>query len=140
MEINKNIITELNTRHDFYKLNNNNPGLIIIKLGATWCNPCKLIEQPIKELFNTMPENVICCNLDVDECFDFYALLKSKKMVSGIPVLLCYKHSNNTSPNYIPDDSISGTNLIDINNFFERCIQTHLPDVQKNLNNKYKQC
>ena len=69
---NKNIITELNTRHDFYKLNNNNPGLIIIKLGATWCNPCKLIEQPIKELFNTMPENVICCNLDVDECFDFY--------------------------------------------------------------------
>ena len=35
-----------------------------------------------------MPENVICADIDIDENFDVYTFLKSKRMVNGIPAVL----------------------------------------------------
>jgi hypothetical protein len=54
-------------------------------------------------------------------------MLKSKKMVNGIPVILCYKKGNAT---YIPDDSITGADPNALAAFFKRC-GNHLVDVQR---------
>ena len=35
-----------------------------------------------------MPENVTVFDIDVDDSFDLYAWMKTKKQVNGIPVLL----------------------------------------------------
>jgi thioredoxin 1 len=114
----KKIISEIANRDAFFKLLQHNTGLIIIKLGAEWCGPCKTIEPLVHGFFATSPTEVICCDIDVDTCFDFYSFLKTKKMVNGIPVLLCYKKGNTT---YIPDDSITGADITQLHHFFTRC-------------------
>lgn len=114
----KQVISEITDRQAFFHLLQHNPGLIIIKLGATWCGPCKLIEGSVHGFFASSPPEVICADIDVDKSFDFYSFLKSKKMVNGIPVLLCYKKGNTT---YIPDDAITGADPHQLHLFFTRC-------------------
>ena len=99
-----------------------NPGVIIVKFGATWCGPCKMISVQthgyMHDITAKYPNNVICCDIDVDESFDLYATLKQKKMVSGIPAILCWYAGNNT---IIPDDSTIGADLNQIKQLFLRC-------------------
>ena len=120
----KQIISEIPTRDTFFHLLGHNPGLIIIKLGAEWCGPCKQIKTVVHGFFASSPPEVVCADIDVDQCMDFYSFLKSKKMVNGIPVLLCYKKGNKT---FIPDDSVTGADPTQLHNFFVRC-GNHLMD------------
>lgn len=106
---------QLKTRDEFQTILQRNPGLIFIKLGATWCKPCEIIADVVDEIFSKMPEEALTIKVDVDESFDFFAFLKAKKMVQGIPTILCY-HKGNES--YIPDDSVSGTDTKQIYDFF----------------------
>ena len=116
----KTIITTIENRTVFLNLLKDNPGIIILKFGASWCKPCKLIETPVYNFFGSSPDNVICGDIDIDDSFDVFSYLKTKKMVSGVPTLLCYKKGNIT---YIPDDSVSGSDLNNLNAFFIRCIR-----------------
>jgi len=115
---NKKIISVFENRQDFFNLLKVNPGLVIIKFGATWCGPCKKIKHVVDGFFATSPDNVICADVDVDESFDLYGYFKSKKMVNGIPVMLCYIKGNET---FIPDDSITGIDPGALDAFFKRC-------------------
>lgn len=123
----KVIISKFDSRQDFLKLLLNNPGLVILKLGAEWCGPCKKIAPVLEAFFLSSPDTVICADIDVDESFDLYAYLKSKKMVNGIPVILCYKKGNTS---FIPDDSITGADPVELDAFFRRC-GLHLLSLQK---------
>jgi len=123
----KQIISSFKTRQDFLNLLKVNPGLIIIKFGATWCGPCKAITPVLEGFFATSPPNVVCADIDVDECFDLYAFMKSKKMINGIPAILMYRKGTTT---FIPDDSVSGSNPVELDNFFRRC-GNHLADIEK---------
>ena len=114
----KTIISSFGSRNDFLHLLTLNPGLVIIKLGAEWCGPCKKIRPVLDAFFASSPPNVVCADVDVDESFDFYAYLKSKKMVNGIPVILCYKKGNLS---FIPDDSVTGADPASLDAFFRRC-------------------
>ena len=115
---NKIVISHFNSRNEFLRLLQNNPGLVILKLGATWCGPCKRIKPVLDGFFASSPDNVICCDIDVDECSDLYTYFKSKKMVNGIPVILLYKKGNTS---YIPDDSVTGADAAELDKFFRRC-------------------
>ena len=114
----KLIVSSFSSRQDFIKLLEKNPGLVILKLGATWCGPCKRIKPVVDAFYASSPDNVICCDVDVDESFDLYAYLKSKKMVNGVPVIMCYKRGNTS---FIPDDSITGADPVELDKFFMRC-------------------
>ena len=125
----KKVISEIVNREAFFHLLGNNPGLIVIKLGAEWCGPCKQIKHVVHAFFATSPPEVVCADIDVDQSFDFYSFLKSKKMVNGIPVMLCYKKDNKT---FIPDDSVTGSDPIELHKFFKRCgdhLQTTLKTI-----------
>jgi len=114
----KTIISYFESRNHFIRLLEKNPGLVIIKLGASWCGPCKKIKPVVDAFFASSPDNVICCEIDVDESFDLYSYFKSKKMVNGVPVILCYKMGN---VSYIPDDSVTGSDPVQLDSFFKRC-------------------
>ena len=120
----KQVVSEIANRDAFFLLLHNNPGLIVIKLGASWCGPCKLIEKSVLGFFASSPPEVVCADIDVDKSFDFYSFLKSKKMVNGIPVILCYKKGNAT---FIPDDIVTGADPNSLHQFFTRCGK-HLMD------------
>ena len=114
----KSIITAFESREQFIRVLNNNPGLVVVKFGATWCGPCKKIKSVVDAFFATSPDSVVCCDIDIDESFDVYSYLKSKKMVNGIPVLLCYVRGNTS---FIPDDSVTGSDPNALDQFFKRC-------------------
>jgi thioredoxin-like negative regulator of GroEL len=120
----KQVISEIADRQAFMILLQHNPGIIVIKLGAEWCGPCKTIKHAVNGFFASSPPEVVCADIDVDKSFDFYSFLKSKKMVNGIPALLCYKKGNST---YIPDDIITGSDPQQLHQFFIRCGK-HLMD------------
>ena len=62
-------------------------------------------------------------DLDVDHCSDLYAFMKQKKMVRGIPVIMCYKKSQyNEDTFYVPSDSFTGASTQDVVNFNRRNI------------------
>jgi hypothetical protein len=65
-----------------------------------------------------MPPNVQCAVIDIDESFDVYAFLKSKKMVQGIPAILCYKKGN---VSYAPDQVVLGADMNQVSTFFSTC-------------------
>jgi hypothetical protein len=113
------IITKIDDRNHFVEILLANPGAIIIKFGATWCGPCKMIENQVHTLMNMMPNNVQCIIVDVDECVDLYSFLKTKKMVNGIPVILVYYKGNT---NYIPDDRVVGADVNQINKLFTNVV------------------
>jgi len=115
---NKKIISCFETREDFFNILKVNTGLVIIKFGATWCGPCKKIKHVVDAFFGTSPDNVICADVDVDESFDLYGFFKSKKMVNGIPVMMCFIKGNET---FIPDDSVTGIEPVALDAFFKRC-------------------
>ena len=121
----KVIISHFENRQQFFEILKQNPGLILVKLGAEWCGPCKKIKPIVDGFFLSAPDTVLCADLDVDNSFDLYAFLKSKKMVNGIPTILCYKKGNQS---YIPDDSVTGADPTQLDLFFKRC-NTHLQSV-----------
>jgi thioredoxin 1 len=116
------IMTEIDSIADFTKILQNSPGMVIVKFGATWCGPCKQIAVQVHELMhkiaNVYSGKVICYDIDIDESFELYAFLKSKKMVNGIPAILVWDVGNTT---YIPNDSAIGSNANEINLLFSRC-------------------
>jgi thiol-disulfide isomerase/thioredoxin len=111
------IITSILSQVEFYNLLQNNPGIIVIKLGATWCGPCKQIEPALNYYINQMPPNVQVCIIDIDECFELYSLFQRKRIVNGIPALIAYYNGNT---NVIPDDVVIGADIKQIDLFFNR--------------------
>ena len=111
------VITKLESLNEFQDLLQKNPGVVIIKFGAEWCGPCKMIESFVEQWYNVMPENVQCCKIDVDESFEVYGFLKSKRRINGIPAIMAYKKGNLT---YIPDDMIAGADQAQIAALFKR--------------------
>lgn len=113
-----NVITSM-SKAEFGQYLQNNTGAIIIKFGAEWCGPCKQIEAQVYSLMAQMPTEIVCAVLDIDDdaSFDLYAFLKSKRMVNGVPALLCYKKGNLT---WIPDDTVIGANPVAIEALFKK--------------------
>lgn len=110
----RDIVTHIENRNVLMNLIKQNPGHIVIKLGADWCAPCKKIEKDVKEFFSKCPLNVICCDIDIEESFDIYAYLKSKRMVDGIPTVLVYSRGNES---FIPDHIHSGGDTVSFSSF-----------------------
>jgi thioredoxin 1 len=115
------LITEIKSLKDFEKILIQNPGLVIIKFGATWCAPCKRIERQVYKWFDRLPANVQCIIVDVDVSFELYHFLRAKKMINGIPALLLYEKGNT---NYVPNDIVIGADVVGIDAFFERAFRT----------------
>ena len=110
---------ELADREAFQEVLESNEGIIILKFGAEWCQPCKAITPFVKEMIGKLPPSFTVYDLDVDDNFEIYAYLKSKKMVTGIPVILAYYRENKT---FASNESISGANEEDYKQFFLKCI------------------
>ena len=104
-------------RKEFLDLLSENPGVFIFKFTAEWCKPCQIIKEDVQHYFQEITsEKIKCFEVDVDENFDLYAFMKTKKMIKGIPMLMAFKKGN---IEYYPDNSISGTNLNEIKTFFD---------------------
>ncbi len=110
--------SEINNSADLFKKLAENPGLVIVKFGATWCGPCKKIQPIVTSRIEEFPENVQYYDIDIDEHIEVYGFLRTKKMVNGVPAILCWVKGNQ---NYIPDCVVIGGNESEVNKFFDLC-------------------
>ena len=118
LEIPANVLSEL-SKEDFAKQLEENPGLFIVKFGAEWCGPCKRIDPLVYSYFAEIQgQQTQCAIIDIDESFEIYAFLKSKKMVNGVPVILAYQKGNMS---YVPDEIVVGADENQIHIFFQKC-------------------
>ena len=113
--------------HVFQNTLINNKGLVILKFGASWCNPCKTVEpyfknfyQYVKQKDNPVSEKIECINIDVDDSFELYATMKRLRMVKGLPTFLAFYKGNHS---YISDDSFIGNDIPSLQGFFNRSIE-----------------
>jgi thioredoxin 1 len=118
ISIPENVITEM-SKEDFGNLLAYNKGALVIKFGAEWCGPCKQIASLVNSRMAQFPPTIKGAVIDIDDNFEIYALLKSKRIVNGVPVILCYKKGNLT---IVPDNVIVGANENQINAFFDTCM------------------
>lgn len=110
----KNIYTTFEDRTEFINFLKQNKNVIVIKVGASWCNPCKKIHNQVHQFFQSLPDSVICVDFDVDENDDVYAMLSKFGIASSLPTLLCYKEGDTfQAPSY----SVVGTQ--ELQNFYD---------------------
>ncbi len=114
----KEIYEELD-RAKFNALLQEGTHTIIIKFTAEWCKPCKTIKGFVDDAFGKLPDSILVFDLDIDDNFDIYAFMKTKKQVNGIPTMLCYKPGNTSIG---ADHSISGTDTNQIAAFLNQCV------------------
>ena len=92
---------------------------LVVKFTAEWCKPCQIIKSEVNTPFEKITnDNILCYEIDIDECFDLFAFMKTKKMMKGIPTMMAYKRGTTS---FAPDDSISGADIGEVNAFFDRC-------------------
>ena len=105
-----------------------NKDIIIFKFTADWCGPCgkakPFVDSKLVELEEYIKEKNIVINyyeIVVDDYFDIYALYKSKKMLNGIPHMMCYVGDNNFDRQgyYVADFSVNGSDTNNISSFFD---------------------
>lgn len=105
------------SRENFFEILQKNEGIVIFKFGATWCRPCKIAEPFINARLKNIDDRVTYITLNVDDAFDLYGFLQSKKMVSGIPAVLAYTKGNT---NYVSDFAVASCKDTEINAFFDQ--------------------
>jgi thiol-disulfide isomerase/thioredoxin len=119
MTIHENLALD---RKTFQNMVQENQGLLILKFGATWCEPCKRIEPIVEKRFTELSlynhHQVTCAMIDIDDNFDLYAFLKTRKVVKSIPAIVCYLPDNET---VYPDDIVNTSDEKEVNAFFDRC-------------------
>lgn len=112
------LITEVDSLNDFNYILANNPGIVIVKFGATWCGPCKRIEPQVHHFMDHLPPTMQGLILDVDENFEIYGFFQKKRLLKGIPAILAFYVGDSANA---PSDCVLGSNTEEINLFFERC-------------------
>ena len=87
--------------------------IIVVKIGAEWCGPCKFIKPTWNEWIQKASPNIIIADLDgdQDENIELIGNLRTKKMMKGIPVIFAYYGDIERDHWYIPDDSVIGGDL-----------------------------
>ena len=104
------------SREDFQLFIANKQKPLVVKFTADWCGPCKRIKPVVDEQVKILDDKIIYMEIDVDESFDVYATMKSKRMLSGIPTLMFYALDNKE---FYPSLTTTGGNIDTVKGFFQ---------------------
>ena len=100
-------------RSQFISLLAKNPGTIVLKVGADWCQPCKDLEPLLKRLTPVLPPTVLFVQQDLES--DLGSFLNAKKQITAVPVFLIYRKSNLTP---FADECLTGPTEDQVNSLF----------------------
>lgn len=76
---------------DFNSFKNENDGnLRIVKIGAEWCGPCRVMEKIIHEMEENLIENTVFAEIDIEN--DDMDQVTVEYSIRNIPVLLFFKN------------------------------------------------
>ena len=85
-------MVEVKTVDELQKIINES-GVVLLKVSASWCGPCKLVREYVNEIEKERGD-VTFVDVDVDECDEE---LVDELGVRGAPVIKVYKEGKETS-------------------------------------------
>lgn len=126
--IKKNVITKIEGSQIFLNLLQHNEGIFVLKIGASWCKPCRTIKPVVDAFFASSPQNVICADIDIQDKAnqEVYTAIKNRMRLQGIPCLLMYRKGNK---DIVADEIVTGVEPSSLHYFFKRCGQ-NLKDIK----------
>lgn len=81
-------INSLDEFNEFIKESENGK-TSVLKIGSSWCGPCRTLEQTIRELTPNEVEGIMLAEIDAD---DEWAEDKIDELkIRGIPVMIAFK-------------------------------------------------
>lgn len=88
-------IKKIDNIEDYNKfVNSSNDNLSVVKVSASWCGPCRVLGETIKNLSQEDVEGVLLADVEADaEWFEDEA---DKLNIRGIPVLVAFKDGKET--------------------------------------------
>jgi len=92
----------------------------IVKLGAAWCAPCSRVEPLFYDFMERYRDHFYWVVIDIDESYEIYSVLKTKRVVHGIPAFLRYDAAE-TVIVHAPADLVVGADPNQLGPFFARC-------------------
>ena len=87
-------IKKINNLEEYNEFINIPDSLNIIKIGAVWCGPCRMLEQTIRELTPDEVEGIMLAEVDADE--EWFEDKLGELGVRGIPVMIAFKDGEET--------------------------------------------
>ena len=81
-------IESLDEFNEFIKLNNGK--LAIVKIGSSWCGPCRILVETLKGLTQEEVEGVMLAEIDADD--EWFEDKSVELKIRSIPVILAYKN------------------------------------------------
>lgn len=106
----------IKTKDELLDILKKNPGIIVLKLGAEWCGPCKRIEPAVNKFFDMDIPNCYCIKIDVDESINLFAMYKRFRVLNGVPGLLCYTQEQD---DIFPEIVCNSGDIKEVEKFFE---------------------
>ena len=97
----------------------------IVKLGAAWCAPCSRVQPLFYDFMERYRDDFFWVVVDIDESYELYSFLKSKRVVHGIPAFLRYdaKEEGSAAIVHAPDDLVVSADPNQLGPFFARCFE-----------------
>ena len=87
-------IKELKNIEDFNEFVGNPSGLNVLKIGADFCMPCKMLEEELRSLNLDEVTGVRLAKVDADE--EWFEDTADELGIRGIPVMIAYKDGKET--------------------------------------------
>lgn len=103
-----------------------NKGVVIIKVSATWCGPCKRISPQVNELYSQLNPNVSMVLVDADDGSDICNFLK----VKTVPHLVNYVDG-------MPYDILTSSKAEDVLKFFKSTNNRSIIHFKNNLESNH---
>ena len=98
-------LTELSTYQQFLRDNS----VVILKAGAVWCGPCKMIQPLFDSEMRELPIEVSIVYLDVDKA----PSISRRLSIRSVPCIISIINGQ-------PDDVVVGANPAAVSKFFAK--------------------
>jgi thiol-disulfide isomerase/thioredoxin len=111
----------ISNKTEFLQVIKDNNKTVVFKFSADWCGPCKKISPDIDLFKESILNNkdIVWFDIDVDNSIEVFGMLKTKRIVNGVPAVLVYFKENNT---IYPDEFVLGTTKDDLYDLFSKIL------------------
>ena len=87
-------IKKINSLEEYDEFVSTPDTLNVLKIGSSWCGPCRTLEQTIRELAPNEVEGIMLAEVDADD--EWFEDKLGELRVRGIPVMIAFKDREET--------------------------------------------